>query len=60
MIIGTFKTQAKDYAGNLITLTHRGKLRFTAADKGGHHGNARHVPDRAGKLHAINRVLMRS
>jgi hypothetical protein len=36
MIIGTFKTQAKGYAGNLITLTHRGKLTFTAADEGGH------------------------
>lgn len=34
MIIGTFKTQAKGYAGNLTTLTHRGKVTFTAADKG--------------------------
>ena len=26
MIIGTFTKQAKGYAGELITLTHRGKL----------------------------------
>jgi uncharacterized protein (DUF736 family) len=34
MIIGTFKTQANGFAGNLVTLTHRGKLTFTAAEKG--------------------------
>jgi uncharacterized protein (DUF736 family) len=34
MIIGTFNKQAKTYAGELITLTHRGKLVFTPASKG--------------------------
>jgi len=34
MIIGTFTKQAKGYAGDLITLTHRGKLVFTPASKG--------------------------
>ena len=35
MIIGKFTTQAKGgYAGNLITLTHRGKLTFSPASKG--------------------------
>lgn len=34
MIIGTFKKQAEGYAGNLITLTHRGKLVFAPAPKG--------------------------
>jgi uncharacterized protein (DUF736 family) len=34
MIIGTFKKQAEGYAGNLITITHRGKLVFTPATRG--------------------------
>jgi uncharacterized protein (DUF736 family) len=34
MIIGKFNAQANGYAGDLITLTHRGKLVFTLADKG--------------------------
>ena len=34
MIIGTFKKQAEGYAGNLTTLTHRGKLVFAPASKG--------------------------
>jgi uncharacterized protein (DUF736 family) len=34
MIIGTFKTQAKGFSGNLVTLTQRGKLVFTPAAKG--------------------------
>jgi len=35
MIIGKFTpNKTNGYAGNLITLTHRGKLTFTAADKG--------------------------
>jgi len=34
MIIGNFKKQAEGYAGNLITLTHRGKLVFAPAEGG--------------------------
>jgi uncharacterized protein (DUF736 family) len=34
MIIGNFKKQAEGYAGNLITLTHRGKLEFAPAPRG--------------------------
>ena len=34
MIIGNFNKQAKGYVGDLITLTHRGKLIFTPASKG--------------------------
>jgi uncharacterized protein (DUF736 family) len=34
MIIGTFTKQAKGYSGELVTLTHRGKLTFTPASKG--------------------------
>jgi uncharacterized protein (DUF736 family) len=34
MIIGNFNNQAKRYAGELVTLTHRGKLTFTPASKG--------------------------
>jgi uncharacterized protein (DUF736 family) len=34
MIIGTFAKQAKGYAGELVTLTHRGKLTFIPASKG--------------------------
>ena len=34
MIIGTFKKQAEGYAGNLTTLTHRGKLVFAPAEGG--------------------------
>jgi uncharacterized protein (DUF736 family) len=34
MIIGNFNNQAKGYAGDLVTLTHRGKLTFTPASKG--------------------------
>jgi uncharacterized protein (DUF736 family) len=34
MIIGNFKKQAKGYTGDLITLTHRGKLVFAPATRG--------------------------
>lgn len=35
MIIGKFTSNKADgYAGNLITLTHRGRLVFTPAEKG--------------------------
>ena len=34
MIIGTLKKQAKGYAGDLTTLTHRGKLVFAPAEGG--------------------------
>jgi uncharacterized protein (DUF736 family) len=34
MIIGKFTQTKSGYAGNLVTLTHRGKLVFTANPKG--------------------------
>ena len=34
MIIGKFNQAKNDYIGNLVTLTHRGKLVFTPAPRG--------------------------
>lgn len=34
MIIGTFKAQDGTYTGDLVTLTHRGKLTFKPATRG--------------------------